>query len=255
MADLEAHPAAYHLPAAWRLPGGLDGRRGSGVAAGARAPRSAALRLRGLRECGVAALASGRRAGRAHAAGDRPLGRRRRERGGAGRGPCPAAGRGELRPRARAAGARPPAAPGAGRAPPARDPASAGRRRALARRPRSRDRDARRERRARRSRRPSPWRSSRPASGPRERARRWLPCVAWWREALSGAPALLSLPADRQRPAVESHRGGTVPLGVLPGTLAALEECRRGAAAPRRRCWRSRPSPPSSPRGAGRTTW
>ncbi len=32
--------------------------------------------------------------------------------------------------------------------------------------------------------------------------------IAWWREELAGAPALLELPADRPRPPVQSFRGG-----------------------------------------------
>ncbi|MFJ9427667.1 non-ribosomal peptide synthase/polyketide synthase [Streptomyces sp. NPDC101249] len=48
---------------------------------------------------------------------------------------------------------------------------------------------------------------------------------AHWRAALDGAPAELALPADRPRPAVESHRGGAVPVHVpaaLHGRLAEL---------------------------------
>ncbi len=42
--------------------------------------------------------------------------------------------------------------------------------------------------------------------------------LAWWREHLAGAPAVLDLPADRPRPAVQGYRGGAVPL-TLPGGL------------------------------------
>jgi amino acid adenylation domain-containing protein len=43
--------------------------------------------------------------------------------------------------------------------------------------------------------------------------------LAWWRRALEGAPAVLELPADRSRPAVQSHRGARLRV-ALPHALA-----------------------------------
>ncbi len=48
--------------------------------------------------------------------------------------------------------------------------------------------------------------------------------IAWWRQQLAGAPALLDLPLDRPRPALQTLRAG-----LLPVTLAA--ELSRGVAA------------------------
>ncbi|HEX3128845.1 MAG TPA: amino acid adenylation domain-containing protein [Thermoanaerobaculia bacterium] len=44
--------------------------------------------------------------------------------------------------------------------------------------------------------------------------------LAWWRAELDGAPALLELPTDRPRPAVQSYRGA-VEAVALPANLAA----------------------------------
>ncbi len=46
--------------------------------------------------------------------------------------------------------------------------------------------------------------------------------LAWWRQRLTDAPAALPLPADRPRPAVQSHEGARHPLSVPDETAAAL---------------------------------
>ncbi len=45
----------------------------------------------------------------------------------------------------------------------------------------------------------------------------------FWRGHLGGASALLSLPTDRPRPAVQSYRGGAVPLLIAPALYQRLE--------------------------------
>jgi amino acid adenylation domain-containing protein len=58
--------------------------------------------------------------------------------------------------------------------------------------------------------------------------RRWLSGevveaqLAYWRERLAGAPALLELPADRPRPPVQSFRGATRALPFPPGLAEGL---------------------------------
>ncbi|MEA2695723.1 MAG: hypothetical protein QOJ16_5110, partial [Acidobacteriota bacterium] len=65
--------------------------------------------------------------------------------------------------------------------------------------------------------------------------RRWLAGevlerqLAWWRERLAGAPEVVELPADRPRPAVQSLRGGSLPVAFPAGLsqgLAALARSR-----------------------------
>ncbi|MEO8378442.1 MAG: amino acid adenylation domain-containing protein, partial [Acidobacteriota bacterium] len=48
--------------------------------------------------------------------------------------------------------------------------------------------------------------------------------VEFWRNHLVGAPALLELPLDRPRPAVQSHAGSTVPVELSPELTANLRE-------------------------------
>ncbi len=55
--------------------------------------------------------------------------------------------------------------------------------------------------------------------------------LAYWRAQLAGAPELLELPTDRPRPAVQTFRGGRVPV-VLPGELLdRLQALARGEGA------------------------
>ncbi|HEX2208939.1 MAG TPA: amino acid adenylation domain-containing protein, partial [Longimicrobium sp.] len=51
--------------------------------------------------------------------------------------------------------------------------------------------------------------------------------VAFWREQLSGAPALLELPLDRPRPAVQSYRGGSHSFAVCAETANRLRSLAR----------------------------
>jgi amino acid adenylation domain-containing protein len=47
--------------------------------------------------------------------------------------------------------------------------------------------------------------------------------LAYWKERLAGAPALLELPTDRPRPAVQSFRGARVPVALSGALLERLE--------------------------------
>ncbi|MCB1057387.1 MAG: amino acid adenylation domain-containing protein, partial [Acidobacteria bacterium] len=51
--------------------------------------------------------------------------------------------------------------------------------------------------------------------------------LAFWKDALGGAPTVLELPADHPRPAVESFRGEYVPLRLSPELRRGLEELGR----------------------------
>ncbi|HVR96078.1 MAG TPA: amino acid adenylation domain-containing protein, partial [Thermoanaerobaculia bacterium] len=69
--------------------------------------------------------------------------------------------------------------------------------------------------------------------------RRWLSGevlerqLGWWRERLAGAPALLQIPSDRPRPAVQGFRGVIVTLRVpVPRLLAVEALCRREGVTP-----------------------
>ncbi|HEX3128096.1 MAG TPA: non-ribosomal peptide synthase/polyketide synthase [Thermoanaerobaculia bacterium] len=55
--------------------------------------------------------------------------------------------------------------------------------------------------------------------------------LRWWREELSGAPALLELPTDRPRPATQSYRGAAEPVELSAGLVEALHRlAKRGGA-------------------------
>jgi amino acid adenylation domain-containing protein len=51
--------------------------------------------------------------------------------------------------------------------------------------------------------------------------------LAYWRERLAGAPAVLELPTDRPRPAVQSHRGESRAFKVRPALAARLRALAR----------------------------
>jgi len=51
--------------------------------------------------------------------------------------------------------------------------------------------------------------------------------LSYWRRQLQGAPALLELPADRPRPAVQSYRGAQYYVGLSPELSARLSELSR----------------------------
>ena len=52
--------------------------------------------------------------------------------------------------------------------------------------------------------------------------------LGFWRRALAGMPEELTLPVDRPRPAVASHRGASVPVALSPGLHGRLRGLARG---------------------------
>ncbi|RKH68395.1 amino acid adenylation domain-containing protein, partial [Corallococcus llansteffanensis] len=57
--------------------------------------------------------------------------------------------------------------------------------------------------------------------------------LGYWKQQLSGAPALLELPTDKPRPAVQSQRGASLPVQLPPALSAALTDfCRREGVTP-----------------------
>ncbi|HEX2207374.1 MAG TPA: non-ribosomal peptide synthase/polyketide synthase [Longimicrobium sp.] len=55
--------------------------------------------------------------------------------------------------------------------------------------------------------------------------------MAWWKARLAGAPALLELPTDHPRPAVQSFRGAAEPIALPRDLLERLESLGRGEGA------------------------
>ena len=55
--------------------------------------------------------------------------------------------------------------------------------------------------------------------------------LAWWRERLAGAPALLELPTDRPRPPVQSYRGAQETFALAAGLAERLRGLGRGEGA------------------------
>ncbi|GHJ41634.1 non-ribosomal peptide synthetase [Streptomyces sp. TS71-3] len=53
--------------------------------------------------------------------------------------------------------------------------------------------------------------------------------LAYWQEALTGAPAVLEVPGDRPRPPVPSHRGGSQAFGLPEDAAAGARELSRRA--------------------------
>ncbi|HEX6244067.1 MAG TPA: condensation domain-containing protein, partial [Polyangiales bacterium] len=55
--------------------------------------------------------------------------------------------------------------------------------------------------------------------------------LAYWRERLADAPALLELPTDHPRPPVQTYRGAMIPVELAPELLARLEALGRSEGA------------------------